>query len=121
MAFAKAYLENQRTGALRTAPIGFSWTMFFFGFFAPAIRGDWKWVAIVLGGGILLALISVGVLGWVPALVGAFIWNKHYFRGLIEDGYKLRGIDGCDFEALEQNVGFRVPQLALAPSHKVTL
>lgn len=112
MAFAQAFLENPRTGQLRKAPVGFSWTMLFFGFFPPMIRGDWKWVGIVLGGGLLLAVISAGILGWVPSLVGAFIWNKHYLRSLVNDGYQLKRVDGSDPERVDVAAGFSVPRLS---------
>ena len=48
MAFALITLENKKTHQLKQAPIGFSWTNFFFGFFVPLFRGDWKWAGIFL-------------------------------------------------------------------------
>lgn len=110
MAFDTAYLENPRTGQLRSAPIGFSWTMLFFGFFPPMFRGDWKAFAIVLLGGIFLALISVGLLGWVPGLVGAFIWNKSYLNRLVADGFQLRSTQSGNLDRIDSEVGFQVPR-----------
>src|SRR6478735_3726490 len=88
--YEPAYLENPRTGQLSSAPIGFSWTMFCFGFFPTLVRGDWKWFAITFVGGIFLALISFGLPGWLPGIVGAFIWNKSYLEGLVRDGFQLK-------------------------------
>lgn len=40
MAYTKLIMENPNTGEIKEAPVGFSWTVFFFGFFsAPFQRG----------------------------------------------------------------------------------
>lgn len=39
----KVMLKNENTGQIKQAKIGFSWTVFFFGFFPAIFRGDWKW------------------------------------------------------------------------------
>lgn len=111
MAFDTAYLTNPNTGQVKQAPLGFSWTMFFFGFFPPMFRGDWKWFGIVLGLGLLAAIVSAGVLGWVPGLIGAFIWNKSYLTNLISRGYKLKGTASGQMERVDGAAGFQVPRL----------
>jgi len=85
--------------------------MLFFGFFPPMFRGDWKWFGIILGIGFLFAIMSAGFLGWVPALVGAFIWNKSYLDNLIGRGYKLKGTGSGNFERVDGIVGYEVPRL----------
>lgn len=94
MAFDKAILENPRTGQIRSAPVGFSWTMFFFGPFAAMFRGDWKWALIILIIAIVCGAMTAGFLGWVPGLVGAFIWNKSYLNRLVSDGFQLKSCEG---------------------------
>jgi len=62
------------SGEKKECPIGFSWTTFFFGFFVPLFREDWKWCAIML----LAAPASFG-LSW---LVFPFIYNSMYINDL---------------------------------------
>ena len=31
---------------MKLAPVGYSWTNLFFGFFVPLFRGDWKWAVL---------------------------------------------------------------------------
>lgn len=73
---------NLRKGSLVTkGVVGFSWTTFFFGFFVPLFRGDWKWFFIMLVAGILTAGLS--------NIVFCFIYNKIYTRDLLESkGYE---------------------------------
>lgn len=111
MAFDTAYLENPRTGQVRTAPIGFSWTMFFFAFFPPLFRGDWKWFAITLVGGLFLALISGGLLGWLPGVIGAFVWNKSYLEALVRDGFQLKSTASGNLDRVDGFLGFNVARL----------
>ena len=71
-------LKNQM-GMVKQAKIGFSWTNFFFGFFVPMFRSDWKWCLIQLVAG----FCSFGI----SALVFPFLYNKLYINGLLEQGY----------------------------------
>lgn len=66
-------------GMIKECKIGFSWTNFFFGFFTPLFRGDWKWMLIM----ILCAIFSYG-LSW---LVFPFIYNKLYINDLLAKGF----------------------------------
>ena len=52
--------------------LGFSWTVFFFGFLVPFIRGDIKW-------GLIMFFIPFS------NVVLAFIYNKIYTRNLLEE------------------------------------
>ena len=81
MAFAVITFENKKTKQLKLAPIGFSWTNLFFGFFVPLFRGDWKWAAIFFA------------VGWVTLGFGSFItcffYNKLYAEELLNNGFKI--------------------------------
>ena len=71
-------LQNQ-VGQTRTAKVGFSWTVFFFGFCVPIFRGDAKWAVIML----VTNLLTV----WLVNLVFCFTYNGTYIRGLLDQGY----------------------------------
>ena len=55
---------------VKNAPVGFSWTTFFFGFFVPLFRQDWLMAVVLL----ILGLISSGL---IPMAFG-FFYNKMY-------------------------------------------
>ena len=103
MAFDTAHFENPRTGRMRSAPMGFSWTTFFFGPFPMLFRGAWKWFLIVL----LTAVVTYGLAGFV----WMFIINKLYLKDLIRDGYKLSSTDRSNTDGVAHYVGRRVPVL----------
>ena len=70
MAFTHIAFENNHTGELKEAPVGFSWTVLLFGIFPPLFRADWKNFAIIL----IPALLTWGL----SSVVFAFIYNKMY-------------------------------------------
>ena len=86
-------LRNTTTGLIKSAPIGFSWTVFFFGGFPALFRGDLKWAVIMWIGGaaaVFFAVITLGVLfflPWVFWLIFAFIYNKRYVTDLLGGGF----------------------------------
>jgi len=71
--------RQKDTGLLKTAPLGFSWTMLLFGIFVPLFRGDVKWFFYSL----IIAFVTFGI-GW---LVLPFLYNKIYIKNLIKKGY----------------------------------
>ena len=85
MAFATITFKN-KAGSVKDAPVGFSWTTFFFGFFPALIRGDWLWALIMF-------LIYWPTLG-ISALVFSFIYNRLYIQGLLKQGYKVQHYSG---------------------------
>ena len=97
MAFALISLENKKTHQLKQAPIGFSWTNFFFGFFVPLFRGDWKWAAIFFA------------IGWVTfgfgCFITAFFYNKLYVEELMNNGFKVKSLNGADKSLIKARLG----------------
>ena len=84
MAFATINLE--RDGLIKEAPVGFSWTTLFFGFFPALIRGDMKWALVMFA-------IGFFTLGF-SSFVFCFIYNRLYIQSLIENGYKVKNYYG---------------------------
>lgn len=79
MAHSVVNLINPKTGEERKAPIGFSWTTLFFGFFPALIRGDWKWSLIML-----VFTCLTGPISWI---VFPFIYNRIYYNESIREGF----------------------------------
>jgi hypothetical protein len=106
MAYTKLLFENPKTGQIREAPVGFSWTVAFFGWFPPLFRGDWKWAVIML---------LLGVLTWnLSGLVFMFIYNKLYIRDLVGAGFKVKWAELGTLEQLSRKVGLCLPTLDAA-------
>ncbi len=106
MAYTTIVFKNPMTGAMKEAPVGFSWTTFFFGVFPSLFRGDWKWFAIML----FLAIITLGF----SNLVFMFIYNKLYIKDLIGAGYKAKSIGSGDLDYASAKVGMQIPTLDAA-------
>ena len=81
MAKGKIVLSNKFTQMKKEAPIGFSWTVLFFGFFPPIFRGDWKWFLVMF----LLSFVTAGI----SSLVLSFFYNKLHIKDLLKDGYRV--------------------------------
>ena len=85
MAFATVHFTGPG-GSAKDAPVGFSWTTFFFGLFPALIRGDFKWGLIMFAAGFITFGIS-----W---LVFPFIYNRLYIQSLLQQGYKVKSYTG---------------------------
>lgn len=106
MAYTKLVMENPNTGHIKEAPVGFSWTVFFFGFFPPLFRGDWKWAIIMF----LLTIITMGLSG----LVFMFIYNKLYIKELVSTGFKVKSVGMGTVDQVSQKIGINLPALQAA-------
>ena len=106
MAYTKLVMENPNTGHIKEAPVGFSWTVLFFGFFPPLFRGDWKWAIIMF----LLSMITMGLSG----LVFMFIYNKLYIKDLGGSGFKVKSVGMGTIDQVSQKIGLNLPALQAA-------
>ena len=66
-------------GVIINAKIGFSWTVFFFGFLVPIYRGDAKWAVIMFAASLLTVFMA--------QLIFSFTYNRTYIRELLLKGY----------------------------------
>ncbi|WP_338954122.1 hypothetical protein KST95_07615 [Fusobacterium nucleatum] len=91
----------EKNGHRKKGFLGFSWTTFFFNFFVPLFRGDFKWLLIFLfpfifiylanilnldlDNGYILFILVLPVL--ITRFVLPFIYNKFYTKDLLKKGY----------------------------------
>ena len=102
MAFAVLNLQHRENKNIKKVPVGFSWTVFFFGPFPAIFRGDWKWFLIML----ILQIVTFGL----SALVMMFIYNKIHLNSIIEKGYA--SIDPVDvLSPVEGKLGIKIPSI----------
>ena len=85
MAFATITFKSKE-GVVKDAPVGFSWTTFFFGFFPALIRGDWMWAVIMF----FATWITFGISG----IIFAFIYNRIYIQNLLKQGFEVQNYSG---------------------------
>lgn len=83
----KINLQNESTMKTKQAKIGYSWTFFFWGWFVPLIRGDWKWFLITFIVTLILAYTTMGFGSVIAQIVFAYFYNKLYIKDLLENGY----------------------------------
>jgi hypothetical protein len=82
---------------VKTAPVGYSWTMFFFGCFPPFFRQDWMWG---------ICLLIAGIFTWgLAGFVASFFYNKVYIKNLINKGFKVNGMIGVTEDGLKAYTG----------------
>lgn len=83
----KIRVKNE-LGNGREVKLGFSWTFFFFGWFVPLFRGDWKWFLILIGTSVALGIVGLPFLVPFVFLAFSFFYNKLYAKDLYEKGYR---------------------------------
>ena len=109
MAFANITFQNPTTGVTRIAPVGISWTVFFFDFLPPMFRSDWKWAIIMF----TIASMTFGL----SAGVFVFIYNKIYIKELINNGFRAKFVIAkkpgkrITIDLISQKLGFNIPTL----------
>jgi hypothetical protein len=107
MAHGTVELVNPNTNEIKFAPVGYSWTILFWGFFPPLFRQDWKFGAIIAG-----VLIGTGLIGlaFIPLILFSFIYNdKMHLKGLLENGWKIKKYSGKkSLDVVEGSVGYKL-------------
>ena len=103
MAHSWLVMEQPNTRHVKEAPLGYSWSMLFFGVFVPVVRSDWKWAFVSFA----LAIATLG-LSW---LILPFLYNAIYAKGLIGEGFKAKAIRGQvpTIEMAQPQVGMEIP------------
>jgi hypothetical protein len=100
MAYAKITFENPKTGSVKEAPIGFSWTTLFFGPLPALFRGH-------IGVGLAILVIAF-ITSCISNLVFCFIYNKMYVKHLLSQGFKM--VDSSHpRKELETKLGMTIP------------
>ena len=86
MAATKITLYHRERNKRCLAPVGFSWTTFFFGGFALIFRSPRAWWLTI--GVFAIAVPTFAV----SNLILAFFANQFYVRTLIRKGYRMRDV-----------------------------
>lgn len=115
MASSVITFRNNNTEEVKSAPVGFSWTAFFFSFIPMLCRSDWKWAVIV----VVIYIVSYGVVSqFAPrpegvafwsGLVFGFIYNKLYIKDLVSKGYRAVSVDKGELGDVIAKLGIDIP------------
>jgi hypothetical protein len=100
----KLNMELADTGVIKAAPVGFSWTTFFFGPFPAYMRGDMKWGTIIL----VAAVVTSGI----STLIFCFTYNKTYIQELLTKGFKVKSVEAGTIESAKAKTGINLPELS---------
>jgi hypothetical protein len=113
MAHSCVVFKNPTFGTIKRAPIGFSWTTFFFGFWPALFRSDWKWAAINFAVTVVVAIVTMGFGCIVTMVVFGIIYNKMYVKELIARGYTVDSMESQKtIEQLSAELEVLLPQSA---------
>lgn len=105
MAYATITFESPFTDGIKFAPVGFSWTSLFLGYFPPLFRGH-------IGGAAIIMLLHIPTLG-LSSIIFGFIYNRMYIRHLIKSGFVATGATQ-DIHALSSRLKLQIP---MAPGY----
>ncbi len=118
-----ASMKHPQSGLIKPVPLGFSWTVFFFGGFPPLLRGDLKWAVIMWAvwasaGVLAVVTLGAGLLALpVFGIVLAAIYNKRYVTDLMTQGF-VPADDHSRNMLMQKGVGVAMvaPQAPEAPA-----
>lgn len=80
---------RNNNGVTKEVKQGFSWTVFFFGFFVPIFRADWKFAVIMFLASIAGSMVIPGLGSWVIMIIFMFKYNEWYINDLKAQGYRI--------------------------------
>ena len=92
-------MQNPATGEIKKGFMGFSWTVFFFGWIPMLFRGDWinGITLFLLEGLYFIATVRQTdgevLLLFIGNVVLAFCYNKRYTKDLIRKGFRFSDSD----------------------------
>ena len=101
MANGSITFENKNTGAIKVAPVGFSWTSFLFSGIPALMRGH-------IGMGVIQIIMSMVTFSFSNIIFG-FIYNKMYIKHMISEGAKMSSSTLSD-DALKAKLAMDVPK-----------
>ena len=83
----KVDLKNRNTEEVKQVKVGYSWTVFFWGFIPSLFRKDWIGALSIFVLNLFVSYL-VGPCGLLIAdtIIGA-LYNKNYIGRLLKDGY----------------------------------
>ena len=112
MAHGSVTVVNPLTDEMKTVPVGFAWTVLFWGCFPALFRQDWKNFGIMAGTLILSGLLLIA---FIPLIVFAFIYNdKMCLKDLLNSGWKIKGYQGSkNLQVVGQSVGYNLDKFML--------
>lgn len=108
MAHSKLHMKNPTTGVRRTAPVGFSYTSFFWGPIPCIWRQDWLSAIVILGLSIVLMFMGLNFVLW---FLQGFFYNKYYLEKMINEGFQVEFSEGKSLEEIQRNTGLNLTSL----------
>lgn len=81
--------------------VGFSWTTFFFGFWVPIFRKDFKTALILFVLTIAVGFFTFGAGILILDIILGFFYNKYFTENLVKAGF--RPVDDYSKELLIKN------------------
>lgn len=97
---SKTVIFEKENSIPKEAPVGFSWTSLFFGFWPAFMRKDFKTAFKWIG----IGLITLS-LGW---FVYPFMFNKQHIKRLLADGYKAKSVSFGTIEDVEKELQLKL-------------
>lgn len=107
MAHGTVSLINPTTDEVKNVPVGYSWTVLFWGCFPALFRQDWKNFGILAA---TLIISSFLFLAFIPLIIFSIMYNdKMCLKDLLDKGWKITGYNGSkSLVIVGQSVGYNL-------------